>query len=59
MRTLSQDEAKGRHFHSTKRIVGLGSNPRGGMAEAPVTNIRMSSIVTSGTSESVMEKLRG
>ena len=55
---LSQDEAKGRHFHSTKRIVGLGSNPSGGMAEGPVTNIRMSSIVTSGTSESVMEKLR-
>ena len=47
---MSHDEAKERHFYSTKQIVGLGSNPRGRMAEAPVTNIRMSSIVTSGAS---------
>ena len=49
---FSHDDAKGRHSHPTKQIVGLGSSPSGGMAEAPVMKMRMSSILTSGTSES-------
>ena len=52
-KVFSHDEANERHSQSAKQLLGLGSKPSGGMAEAPVTKIKMSSSATSGTIKSV------